>query len=231
MNSTCRRRACLFLISLQLLTTTTPALGEVFVCALSSNTTAEAGQKPHGPETMTRLDKEQLQQQHQESQQPADVCTFNDVYIEPNMVVDFVADSTTTHAVKTIRFENSTVAMDIDELLDRLCYKFWNLVYVVVGGNQLECHVPHHESSLALQPDTTVEPVLSAAIQHKVKVIHFDVDDQDPVHDKLNIMMWGIATILLLIGLLAVGGVVALVKHRRQQRENEFLWRSFRYGL
>lgn len=245
-------------------------IGEVFLCQLKG---PRWRQLPKG--TATQSYRSQGQK----------TCIFRNVNIDPNMVVDFeistpvverdkpvnstittIYDVSQAATIQRVTFENSSIAMDTDELLNRLCVKFWNLIEVVVNGTAHKCQILNsnqdvttfqepqsssnrqsYVSQVNLQlplSSSTVSSVArtaensfwksaktDASMQHRVKVIHFDVGDQDPVHQQLSVIIWGIGLIIVLIVVFAVTGVAVLVVYRRNQRQSEFLWRSFRYGL
>lgn len=201
-------------------------IGEVFECNITQS-------RPVIPVPAAVKQEDETMTQHPPSN---NICIFNNIYVDENMVVDFKAATASHHyaiRIETVAFVNSTVAMDVDELLDRLCGKFWNLFNVIVNGTHFNCHVTDGEQVLpqAQSPPQGPQSVSSEAMQHKVKIIHFDVGDGDPVHQKLDVVLWGIAIILILIVTITVGGAILFIVYRRQQRHSEFLWRSFRYGF
>lgn len=157
------------------------------------------------------------------------ICTFYNVHMDENMVVDFeTATNATVADVKSIQFQNSTVDLTADELMDRLCEKFINLASVmVVGGGRedtLRCQI-------AQLPQ--VMNVASSEVVHKVKVINFvdDGDHKDPVHEKLDILLLGMVVI---IGLLVLGGMAAALRtmaKRRRSNRTEFVWRDYNVEL
>lgn len=242
----------LFLFSVQTVTLTL-VIAEVFECTIyPSQLASDVVQQDKD----SRIQSELMRQQSSAGSTPQpptnNICIFSNIHVDENMVVDFQV-ATSHHyaiAIKTVLFENSTVAMHIDELLDRLCGKFWNLFNVIVNGTHFNCHLTKDDAYNSRDKDVSSQPAgpllastfpgaetasssssSSETLQHKLKIIHFDVGEEDPVHQKLDIVLWGIAVILFLIVTLAVGGVVVLIAYRRQQRDTEFLWRSFRYGF